>query len=928
MLFLLIEYKMSHYQLDTRDGFKSVVIFTDQSLGIGSYGMVCKALCDNLPCAAKLLHPIIISERNVKLFRKECQMLSRMKHPNIIRYLGTHQKGTQVLLMELMEQNLTSFLERSSTSLPLHTEVNLCHSIALALEYLHSNDIVHRDLSSNNVLLSEGGRTAKVTDFGMARLISTCNDTPLLTQAPGCSLYMPPEALSDPPVYTERIDIFSFGVLTIQILTRLTPSPGPARRKIKDPNYLVPIELPICDVERRKNHIDLICGTHPLQAIALECLRYEEKKRPAALALCQLLSNIKTSALYLDSANITVCAKDLQEAVQPTLPEIDGHSHTEAGIPLGPLEVKGCGDHSQNSQPNAAVAMPKLVKEQSEEETPEPFQMKTVEHLRLGKEHDPPVLLRMPLIAEPKPPSLAEQMCANSRLISCGSPSLYQIPACLVLSIRDMHIEKYDIGMKSVHDPAPGHVLMVVGAKGAGKTALINVLTNHIFGVHMDDPFRLILDSNKEETSWIRAYTFHRMKESPLPFTLTVVDTPVFGDLSQNRKLAGVIKELFSTSGPLGVDRFHGIWIVVNENTMPMQKQIAQAMNFCFVADYSSNVFIGVTRMPSDSTNPSVVETSEWNGVPVDRINTFDIPVMFKSNASSATSEDSLLWKREAHKFEVFIKQIGKMEGRSLLLGTDVLAVIRKSEVSVKILWHQIQAGLIEMSILHQVMQTQTANKDVSDQVTIPEWHTVPLTRGQMAMNCQRCKMTCHFPCHALSNAERDECCVMVSKLMISDLGECFACCECGCLASDHSVSSNRYVLTERGMTSNIFVKLFQSTEVQLSELQLSVSEMIIQVYCYIRHFDDIALKINPIASDEYLDLLIQSEEQEALPGHAIRVAYLEQIKKEVHFQSAAKIKAVQKDKLSKQEESVEESRLQREAMRAFVQLLDVNYCR
>ena len=534
-------------------------------------------------------------------------------------------------------------------------------------------------------------------------------------------------------------------------------------------------------------------------------------------------------------------------------------------------------------------------------------------------ESQPPSLAEQ-IRVESQPPSLAEQIRAKSQLISSGSPSLYQIPCSLGISISDTRIAKYDIGIKSVHNPAPGSVLLVVGAKGVRKTELINVLTNHIFGVHMDDPFRFILDSNKEETSWIRAYSFHKMKESPLPFTLTLVDTPGFGDLLHNRKLATQIKQLFSTSGPLGIDRFHGILIVVDAKMMSMQEQIAQALHFCFGADDSTNVFIGVTRMPSDRTNPSVVGTSGWNGVPFDRINTFDISLMFKSNGSSATSEDSILWKREAHKFEVFIKQIGDMKGRSLLLSIDVLAEMRISETVIKDQWHWIQARLIEMTILHQVIKTQT---DISCQVTIPEWNTVPLTRGQMAMNCQRCKMTCHFPCRALSDVERDKCCVMISSVDLS-----LACSECHCLPSDHIVCSHRYVLTERNMASDDIRKhQFQSTygwrytpKVQLSELQCTVAKMICQVYCCVREFDNVALKLNPITSDEYLDLLIRSEEQEALPGHAIRATYLEQMKKEVCHQSAAKIKAVhvQKNKLSEKKELEEESRMQREAMRAF----------
>ena len=190
--------------------FQNVQIFKSQSLGIGFYGAVYRAQCDKLPCAAKLLHPVLVDpkqQRNLDRFEQECQFLSGIRHPHIIQYLGTcrdPESGLPVLLMELMDESLTHFLEQSLEQLPYHLEVNLCHDIALALAYLHSNGIIHRDLSSNNVLLIAGSR-AKVTDFGMARLIDATRRMTPLTQCPGTAAYMSPEAMREPPVYTNKL---------------------------------------------------------------------------------------------------------------------------------------------------------------------------------------------------------------------------------------------------------------------------------------------------------------------------------------------------------------------------------------------------------------------------------------------------------------------------------------------------------------------------------------------------------------------------------------------------------------------------------------------------------------------------------------------------------------------------------------------------
>ena len=99
-----------------------------------------------------------------------------------------------VLLMELLDVSLTKILECSQQPLAYYVQVDICHDIALAVAYLHSNDIIHRDLSSNNVLMI-AGRRAKVTDFGMSKLAGAAPSMTPLTMCPGTQAYMPPEAL-------------------------------------------------------------------------------------------------------------------------------------------------------------------------------------------------------------------------------------------------------------------------------------------------------------------------------------------------------------------------------------------------------------------------------------------------------------------------------------------------------------------------------------------------------------------------------------------------------------------------------------------------------------------------------------------------------------------------------------------------------------
>ena len=106
-----------------------------QPLGRGSYGAVYKAKCDQLPCAAKVLHPTIVDHMNegadkiMERFRQECALLESIRHPNIVQYLAMAldpESRLPVLLMELLDESLTKMLERSPQSLAYSGRLPRC----------------------------------------------------------------------------------------------------------------------------------------------------------------------------------------------------------------------------------------------------------------------------------------------------------------------------------------------------------------------------------------------------------------------------------------------------------------------------------------------------------------------------------------------------------------------------------------------------------------------------------------------------------------------------------------------------------------------------------------------------------------------------------------------------------------------------------
>ena len=303
--------------------YSSVEIYRHNVLGRGSYGYVCHAKADQLPCAAKMINGIFFElggpggegEKTVLgRFLSECELLRSLPHhPNIVQFIGVCRIAEEirggpeeygpVLLTELMDATLWDYVSsksRDSTPksrdrgpkcldcIPCNTQIKIMKDIAIALSFLHSRDIVHRDLSSKNVLMK--GDTAKISDLGMAKLKDV---TKSLTACPGTPIFMAPEALLNNPAYSTKLDIFSWGVISLQVMSGREPDPSPPFLAEVDSNGRE-VRVPIVETERRKDDIKAIDSSHPLLPLALEAIQNRPEKRPAANDLCSKIENIST----------------------------------------------------------------------------------------------------------------------------------------------------------------------------------------------------------------------------------------------------------------------------------------------------------------------------------------------------------------------------------------------------------------------------------------------------------------------------------------------------------------------------------------------------------------------------------------------------------------------------------------------------------
>ena len=209
------------------------VTVTDRELGHGSYATVLELEYMGLKCAGKKIHELLLRQGDVsysvRRFEEECLLLSQVRHPNIVQFLGIYfqqRVRAPILVMEFLHKNLTSCIENNGI-LPKDVSYSILHDVALGLCYLHSQTppIIHRDLSSNNVLLTSN-MIAKISDLGVARIL---NLTPIqvsrMTQTPGTPAYMPPEVMVANPKYDTSVDVFSYGIMMIHVFSGQWPEP-------------------------------------------------------------------------------------------------------------------------------------------------------------------------------------------------------------------------------------------------------------------------------------------------------------------------------------------------------------------------------------------------------------------------------------------------------------------------------------------------------------------------------------------------------------------------------------------------------------------------------------------------------------------------------------------------------------------------------
>lgn len=289
----ICEISMAELTIVTKNFSKDLII------GDGSFGLVYRAQLFNgvVVAVKKLDHDALQGFRE---FAAEMETLGRLKHPNIVRILGYCISGSdRILIYEFLEKSSLDYwlheTDEENSPLTWSTRVSITRDVAKGLAYLHGlpTPIIHRDIKSSNVLL-DSDFVAHIADFGLARSIDASRSH-VSTQVAGTMGYMPPEYWEGNTAATVKADVYSFGVLMLELATRRRPN----LTVVVDENDVGLAQWAVIMVEQNRCYEMLdfggVCGVKGVEEyfrIACLCIKESTKERPTMNQVVELLEEL------------------------------------------------------------------------------------------------------------------------------------------------------------------------------------------------------------------------------------------------------------------------------------------------------------------------------------------------------------------------------------------------------------------------------------------------------------------------------------------------------------------------------------------------------------------------------------------------------------------------------------------------------------
>uniref|UniRef100_A0AAQ5XAQ8 LIM domain kinase 1 n=1 Tax=Amphiprion ocellaris TaxID=80972 RepID=A0AAQ5XAQ8_AMPOC len=317
--------------------FRPSDLIHGEVLGKGCFGQAIKVTHRETGEVMVMKELIRFDDETQRTFLKEVKVMRCLDHPNVLKFIGVLYKDKRLnFIAEYIKGGtLREIIKKMDNNYPWNQRVSFAKDIAAGMSYLHSMNIIHRDLNSHNCLVRENN-TVVVADFGLARLMVDDKHEEKLTQGKlsglkkpdrrkrytvvGNPYWMAPEMIHGKS-YDERVDIFSFGIMLCEIIGRVNA----------DPDYLpraMDFGLNISGFLEHYCPSDCPPAFFPMAAV---CCDLDADKRPAFSKLEEWLENLK---MHLDiglplMSELDQLHKAFWEHHSVTHPENGLHTHPE-----------------------------------------------------------------------------------------------------------------------------------------------------------------------------------------------------------------------------------------------------------------------------------------------------------------------------------------------------------------------------------------------------------------------------------------------------------------------------------------------------------------------------------------------------------------------------------------------------------------------
>ena len=479
--------------------------------------------------------------------------------------------------------------------------------------------------------------------------------------------------------------------------------------------------------------------------------------------------------------------------------------------------------------------------------------------------------------------------------------------------------EEYNGEIFDMNDEAEAKTIIVLGQTGSGKTTLLNSLVNFVLGVEFEDDFRYVIidekdvqgteqvDQTKSVTQNTTIYYIKKYKDYP---SIILIDTPGFGDTSGPEKDKDIIRDIKLTFEKK-LTKIDAICFVAQSSNVRLtanQNYIFSSVMSLFGKDIAENFIPMLTFC--DANEPQILDSLKSKDSifkPIlSAIQQYD-PWYLKFNnsaifTSSISQFNKMFWDLAMASFKVFIEKLKNLPSKSLESSRDVLRARQSIEEDIIDFKKKLDEGLL---IMQEIESTRTQieknekkikdNQNFTYKVKVTKFKKIDLKTGIHTTNCMICNRTCHKSCSFADDSDKKRCCAMDRKT-----GKCKR-CDNHCDWSSHKnlpYIFEYYEVEEEKTYENLksefynskskvpeFQQILLGLETKYDNKFIDCFEICEKLNRSVNELKKIALNANSNQkTEEYIKLLITSEERNQTEGWVDRKNRLEEIRKYHHM--------------------------------------------